>query len=143
MLSPQQYYQRSFYKKLFDPDDEDSKQDITVWIDFGDGLGRRTINDISEGQKLFICTHILIAGNTGALNILVIRSGHALDEDNQKIIFDIAKQHGYHVILETIISTYKGAFNIKQGNIASINTEGREIEAPVEESKEPETEINW
>ncbi len=132
------------YKKPFDPNDEDSKQDITIWIDFGDGLGKRTINDISEGQKLFICTHILIAGNTGALNILVIRSGHALDEDNQKIIFDIAKQYGYHVILETIISTYKGAFNIKAGNIDSINTEGREIEGTqIETTERTPTEINW
>lgn len=131
------------YKKPFNPEDDSSKQDITVWVDFDDGLGKRTINDISEGQKLFICTHILIAGNTGALNILVIRSGHALDEDNQKIIFDIAKQYGYHVILETIISTFKGAFNIRQGNIASINTEGREIETVEKSIEEIETEINW
>ena len=131
------------YKKEFDPEDDSSKQDITVWVDFDDGLGKRTINDISEGQKLFICTHILIAGNTGSLNILVIRSGHALDEDNQKIIFDIAKKHGYHVILETIISTFKGAFNIKEGNVDSVNMEGREIDSKDEPVEESEPEMNW
>ncbi len=134
------------YKKEFDPNDEDSKQDITIWVDFGDGKGKRTINDISEGEQLLICTHILIAGNTGALNILVIRKGHGLDEDNQKIVFDVAAEHGYSVILETIISTYKGAFNIRQGNIASVNTEGREIESSPEDHEDVdlvESKINW
>jgi hypothetical protein len=131
------------YKKPFDPNDDSSKQDITVWVDFGDGLGKRTINDISEGQKLFLCTHILIAGNTGAVNVLVIKSGHALDEDNQKVIFDVAMEHGYSVILETIISTFKGAFNIKQGNVDSINTEGREIDSVDEPKDDKEPELVW
>jgi DNA repair exonuclease SbcCD ATPase subunit len=133
------------YKKPFNIEDEEEakKNDITVWVDMEDGRGKRTINDISEGEKLLICTHILIAGNTGSLNILVVRSGNKLDEDHQKIIFDTAMKFGYSVILETIISTYKGAFHIKDGRIDSIRKDGKDIVSKDTPEENKEQKIVW
>lgn len=106
----------------------------TVWVDLEDGKGKRSILDLSEGEKLMICTHILIAGNTGALDILIVRDGAILDRNSQKIIFDIAAEHDYTVILETIISTEKGALHIVDGKIDRVigDDDGAELKEPTE-----------
>lgn len=137
---------------------EDEKEmkksnDITVWVDFEDGRGRRTINDLSDGEKLRICTYIIIAGNTAPLNIIIIKDGAILDEDHQREVFKIAQEHGYHVILETILTTEVGALHITGGKVDYINqptvhmkptrsdvvlkqVKGRQI-------REDKSEINW
>lgn len=126
----------------------------TVWVDLDDRKGPRTINDLSDGEKLMICCHILIAGNTGALDILVVRDGSSLDEDNKKVIYDIAGEHGYTVILETIETSEAGALHIVDGRVDSINqpkkTEVQKVieqnGGRVEKRKEPlvpDSDFNW
>jgi len=123
----------------------------TVWVDLDDRRGKRTINDLSEGEKLMICCHILIAGNTGALDILVVRDGSSLDEDNKNVIYNIAKEHGYTVILETIETSEAGALHIVDGRVDSIN-QPLIKEKPVETAEVPgepvkkevdDSEFNW
>ncbi|UCE66036.1 MAG: hypothetical protein JSU85_14475, partial [Candidatus Zixiibacteriota bacterium] len=98
----------------------------TVWVDLNDGKGMRTINDASYGEKLTICTHILIAGNTGMLNILLISKGSDLDSKNKKVIFDIAREYKYHVVMETIETTEIGALHIVKGRVDSIIQEKKD-----------------
>jgi hypothetical protein len=126
------------------------KNDITVWVDFEDGRGRRTINDISEGERLRICTYIIIAGNTGPLDIIIIRDGALIDSDSQNMIFTIAKEHGYHVILETIETSEAGALHIVAGKVESINQPVIEMKPKVSiedkdkvEKQEDDSEYNW
>lgn len=130
---------------LSEQDSINKKNDITIWVDKGDRRGPRTINDLSEGEKLLICTHILIAGNKGALNIIVIRDGSNLDSDNRQIIYDVAAEHGYTVILETIETTEAGALHIVEGRVDRVNpepvVEGKPAEK-VEETK-PDSGMNW
>ncbi|MBU2644842.1 hypothetical protein KKI24_09060 [bacterium] len=116
----------------------------TVWVDLGDRRGKRTINDLSEGEKLMICTHILIAGNTGVLDVLIIRDGSSLDSDNKKIIYDIAAEHGYTVILETIETSENGALHIVEGRVQGVNqTVLPEIPVATQEPVESQSHPNW
>ena len=92
----------------------------TVWYDSGDNRGKQTILDRSEGERMRVCTHILIAGNTGPLNVIVVRQGHALSQKSQEVVFEVAAEYGYKVILETIISERPGAVLIEAGNVKSI-----------------------
>ena len=123
------------------------KNDITVWVDMDDRRGPRTINDLSEGEQLMICTHILIAGNTGKLNILLVRNGNRLDSDMQRMVYDIANENGYDVILETIETSEVGALHIVDGKVESINqpkdSPVEKTVVPVEEKKEDDSGINW
>jgi DNA repair exonuclease SbcCD ATPase subunit len=124
----------------------------TVWVDMDDRRGKRTINDLSEGEKLLICTHILIAGNTGILDVLIIRDGSSLDSDNRQVIYDIAAEYGYTVILETIETSENGALHIVDGRVESVNkpvlSEVQKIVAEDKAQKELENKkddsgFNW
>ena len=116
----------------------------TVWVDMDDRRGKRTINDLSDGEKLTICTHILIAGNTGKLDILIVRDGSSLDSDSQRIIFDIAAEHDYTVILETIETSEAGALHIVDGRVGSVNPAISADEKPVlEEGKQEDHGFTW
>lgn len=125
----------------------------TVWVDLDDRKGKRTINDLSTGEQLAICTHILIAGNTGPLKLLIIRDGALLDSDNRQIIYDITKKHGYKVVLEAIETSEAGALHIVDGRVDSINQPLIE-EKPVvlkavdsdlkpEKKEVPDSDFNW
>lgn len=122
----------------------------TVWVDMDDRRGKRTINDLSTGEKLAICTHILIAGNTGRLKLLIIRDGALLDSDNRQVVYDIAGKYGYKVVLETIETSEAGALHIVDGRVDSINQPLIE-EKPVEQTKVvekpvkelPDSDFNW
>lgn len=122
----------------------------TVWYDSGDGRGKQTILDRSEGEQMRVCTHILIAGNTGSLNVLVIRQGHGLDASSQHIIFEVAAEYGYSVILETIISEEPGAVLIEAGNAKSVIPsktsvmKEKAVDADVIESQtDPKPRFSW
>jgi hypothetical protein len=118
----------------------------TVWYDSNDGRGKQTILDRSEGERMRICTHILIAGNTGPLNVIVVRQGHALSQRSQEIIFEVAAEYGYTVILETIIAERPGAVKIVAGNIGSIIPPKLVSDEPVEEKKDEDDsfpKMNW
>jgi hypothetical protein len=117
----------------------------TVWVEFDDGKGKRTINDLSEGETLLICCHILIAGNTGLLNILLVRDGSSLDSDNRKIIYDVADKYGYDVVLETIETSEAGALHIVKGNVESRNEVaiGVDMAAKGTKSETVKTGIIW
>jgi len=118
----------------------------TVWYDSGDGRGKQTILDRSEGEQMRICTNILIAGNTGPLNVIVVRQGHALSMKSQHVIFEVAEEHGYTVILETITTEEPGAVLIEAGNVKSVIPKRLTEEKPVETVKEPvikKSEITW
>ena len=93
----------------------------TVWYDKDDRRGPRSINDWSDGETRRICTDVLIAGNTGDLNVLLIRAGYCLDPDARQDIYKTAAEHGYDVILETIETSEVGALHIVDGRVDSIN----------------------
>jgi hypothetical protein len=120
----------------------------TVWYDSGDNRGKQTIIDRSEGEQMRICTNILIAGNTGPLNVIVVRQGHALSQKSQNIIFEVAAEHGYTVILETIISEKPGSVLIEAGNAKSVipvkmQTVEEANESVKEEKEDSDSEFNW
>lgn len=121
-----------------------SVDENTVWYDSEDGRGKQTIIDRSEGEKMRVCTHILIAGNTGPLNVLVIRQGHALSKKSQHIIFEVAAEYGYTVILETVISDEPGAVLIEAGNAKSIiPSKAVEDKEEVQATDSPKKTFNW
>lgn len=93
----------------------------TVWYDKNDRRGPRSINDWSDGETRRICTDVLIAGNTGDLNVLLIRAGYCLDPDARQDIYATAKEHNYDVVLETIETSEVGALHIVDGRVDSIN----------------------
>lgn len=124
----------------------------TVWYDKDDRRGPRSINDWSEGETRRICTDVLIAGNTGDLNVLLIRAGYCLDPDARQDIYKTAAEHEYDVILETIETSEVGALHIVDGRVDSINQPPVEIEEkPAEDSGKIEkqgsdvdiSDFNW
>jgi len=112
----------------------------TLWWDKGDRRGPRSVNTLSDGEKLFLCTHILIAANTGPLKLLIIRDGALLDSKNKQIVYDVAGEHGYKVILETIETSEAGALHIVDGRVDSINQPLVE-KKPVETDEVPEEPV--
>lgn len=122
----------------------------TVWYDKDDRRGPRSINDWSDGETRRICTDVLIAGNTGDLNVLLIRAGYCLDPDARQDIYATAAEHGYDVILETIETSEVGALHIVDGRVDSINQpliEERVYDKgqkKLEEKKEDsDSDFNW
>lgn len=122
----------------------------TLWWDKGDRRGPRSVNTLSDGEKLFLCTHILIAANTGPLKLLIIRDGALLDSKNKQIVYDVAGEHGYKVILETIETSEAGALHIVDGRVDSINQPLiEENTAEIEEKSEgagsdvDDSDFNW
>jgi len=95
----------------------------------------------------------LIAGNTGDLNVLLIRAGYCLDPDARQDIYKTAAEHGYDVILETIETSEVGALHIVEGRVDSINQPPERTQALdalkraviEEEEKEetPDSDFNW
>ena len=91
-----------------------------------------------------VCTHVLIAGNTGPLNVIVVRQGHALSPKSQEIVFEVAAEYGYTVILETIIAERPGAVLIEAGNVKSvIPAKLQTVEEANKSIKEKEPDMNW
>ena len=131
----------------------------TVWYDKDDRRGPRSINDWSDGETRRICTDVLIAGNTGDLNVLLIRAGYCLDPDARQDIYASAKEHGYDVILETIETSEVGALHIVDGRVDSINQplidekpvddklleqkEGRGIREDLSKKEVDDSDFNW
>ena len=116
----------------------------TVWYDSDDGRGKQTILDRSEGERMRVCTHVLIAGNTGPLNVIVVRQGHALSQKSQEVIFEVAAEYGYTVILETIIAERPGSVLIEAGNVKSvIPAKMQTVKEANESIEDQDPDINW
>ena len=93
----------------------------------GFGSGCVTYNGVpfeqaSDAVRLVVSTRIAMAGNP-KLKIIRIRDGSLLDNKKKKILFDMAKEHGYQLWIESIRSDNPLALVIEDGTVKGTQQE--------------------
>lgn len=92
---------------------------------FGDSC--ITFNDLpldqcSQGEKIRISTAIAMGmAKDKQLRVVLIKDGSLLDEDNMKVITDMATDNDFQVWIEKVDSTGKIGIVIEDGTIKTIN----------------------
>ena len=97
-------------------------------LSFGDGVvlfNGIPLEQCSQAEKIKISTSIAMSSNNDKqLKVVLIKDGSLLDEDNMKIITDMAKEKDYQVWIEKVDSSGKIGIVIEDGEIKAINKEG-------------------
>lgn len=80
------------------------------------------LEQCSQAEKIKISTSIAMSNNNDKqLKVVLIKDGSLLDEDNMKIITDMAKEKDYQVWIEKVDSSGKIGIVIEDGEIKTIN----------------------
>jgi len=95
-------------------------------LSFGDGVvlyNGVPLEQCSQGEKIKISTSIAMSTevNDNQLKVVLIKDGSLLDEDNMKLITNMALDKDYQVWIEKVDSTGKVGIVIEDGEIKSIN----------------------
>ena len=94
-------------------------------LSFGDGVvlfNGIPLEQCSQAEKIKISTSIAMSNNSEKqLKVVLIKDGSLLDEDNMKIITDMAKEKDYQVWIEKVDSSGKIGIVIEDGEIKTIN----------------------
>jgi DNA repair exonuclease SbcCD ATPase subunit len=67
-------------------------------------VGTIPFSQMSSGEKLAISTKLGMAGNP-ELKVLLVKSGERLDEDNFKVLKELANKGGYQVWFEQVVES--------------------------------------
>lgn len=82
------------------------------------------LEQCSQAEKIKISTSIAMSSNNDKqLKVVLIKDGSLLDEDNMKIIVDMAEEKDYQVWIEKVDSSGKIGIVIEDGEIKTINKE--------------------
>ena len=95
-------------------------------LSFGDGVvlyNGVPLEQCSQGEKIKISTSIAMSTevNDNQLKVVLIKDGSLLDEDNMKLITNMALDKDYQVWIRKLTSTGKVGIVIEDGEIKSIN----------------------
>ena len=94
-------------------------------LSFGDGVvlfNGIPLEQCSQAEKIKISSSIAMSSdNNKQLKVVLIKDGSLLDEDNMKIITDMAEEKDYQVWIEKVDSSGKIGIVIEDGEIKAIN----------------------
>lgn len=96
-------------------------------LSFGDGVvlyNEIPLDQCSQGEKIKISTSIAMSDQStkgDQLKVILIKDGSLLDEDNMKVITEMAKEKDYQVWIEKVDSSGKIGIVIEDGEVKSIN----------------------
>lgn len=94
-------------------------------LSFGDGVvlfNGIPLEQCSQAEKIKISSSIAMSSdNNKQLKVVLIKDGSLLDEDNMKIITDMAEEKDYQVWIEKVDSSGKIGIVIEDGEIKTIN----------------------